>query len=139
MFQKIDNFNGMPKCKCTNVAYDLVIDQFDAQDFNQNEAGWIRNSISELQRAQSKSEYDSIMARLVEIKSEGGIPEGTTIEQAISQIKPRWAQSPNEIEQFVAMTNGDVMERINDAYQKAIKDDEKVVESAPAESAPASE
>lgn len=135
MFQKIDNFHGMPKCKCTDDKFNVVVDQFDAQDFNLNEAGHIRNSISELARAQSKSEYDSIMARLVELQNDSGIKEGTTIEQAISQIKPRWAQSPNEIEQYLQMTNGDVMKRIDDAYQKVVKEDVKdtPVETPPAE------
>lgn len=121
MFQKYDNFNGMmpvPEIQKCDV---VVIDQFDSQDFNLNESGWIRNSISELQRCTSKSQYDAIMAKLVEIKSDGGIPEGMSVQDAISQIKPRWAQSPNEIEQFIAMTNGDVMTKLNEAYEKSVK------------------
>lgn len=99
-----------------------VVDQFDAQDFNENEAGWIRNDISQLVRATSQSQYDAIMRRLVELKQEGGIKEGTTVEEAISQIKPRYAQSPNEIEQFIALTNGNVMDKVNEAYQEALKE-----------------
>lgn len=99
-----------------------VIDQFDAQPFNNNEAGWIRNDISQLARATSQSQYDALMRRLVEIKAEGGIKEGTSVEEAISQIKPRYAQSPNEIEQFIQMTNGDVMKKLDEAYQKSLKD-----------------
>lgn len=99
-----------------------VVDQFDSQDFNENEAGWIRNDISQLARATSQSQYESIMRRLVELKQEGGIKDGTTVEEAISQIKPRYAQSPNEIEQFIALTNGNVMDKVNAAYQEALKD-----------------
>lgn len=101
-----------------------VVDQFDQQDFNLNEAGYPRNSISQLARAQSQSEYDSIMRRLVEIKSDGGIKEGTTVEDAISQIKPRYVQSPNEIEQFIQFTNGDYMSKVNEAYEASLKKDE---------------
>ena len=107
--------------------------QWDAQDFNLNEAGFPRNSISQLARAQSQSEYDSIMRRLVELKQEGGISDDTTVEQAISMIKPRYCQSPNEIEQFIQWTNGDVMTRLDEAYAKTVKDvkvDEKSVEPA---------
>lgn len=100
-----------------------VVDQFDAQDFNQNEAGHIRNSISQLARAQSQSEYDSIMKRLVEIQKSEGIKEGTTVEEAISMIKPRYLQSPNEIEQFIEFTNGDIMSKVHDAYNKALERD----------------
>lgn len=110
-----------------------VVDQFDAQDFNENEAGWIRNDISQLARATSQSQYDAIMRRLVELKQEGGIKEGTTVEEAISQIKPRYAQSPNEIEQFIAFTNSNVMDKVNAAYQEALKE-VKVDKEAPAPS-----
>lgn len=112
-----------------------VIDQFDAQPFNNNDAGWIRNDISQLARATSQSQYDALMRRLVEIKAEGGIKEGTSVEEAISQIKPRYAQSPNEIEQFIQMTNGDVMKKLDEAYQKSlseVKADTSKVDTPPA-------
>lgn len=112
-----------------------VIDQFDAQPFNNNDAGWIRNDISQLARATSQSQYDALMRRLVEIKAEGGIKEGTSVEEAISQIKPRYAQSPNEIEQFIQMTNGDVMKKLDEAYQKSlseVKVDTSKVDTPPA-------
>lgn len=104
----------------TNIV--CVVDQFDAQPFNKNEAGWRRNDISELARATSKSQYDAIMSRLVELRQSGDIKDGTTVEQAISLIKPRFVQSPNEIEQFIEATNGSVMQRVTDAYNKALKD-----------------
>lgn len=106
-------------------AFKCPIDQFDSKDFNTNDAGWIRNDISQLARATSQSQYDAIVRRLVELKQEGGIPDGMTIEQAISQIKPRYAQSPNELEDFIKMTNGDFMARIDEAYQRALKPDVK--------------
>ena len=115
-------------------AFKCPIDQFDSKDFNTNDAGWIRNDISQLVRATSQSQYDAIMRRLVELKQEGGIPDDMTVEQAISQIKPRYAQSPNEIEEFIKMTNGDFMERVNAAYKRALesKSPEVVLEPAPA-------
>ena len=82
-------------------SFQCTIDQFDSQDFNLNEAGWIRNDISQLARATSQSQYDAIMRRLVELKQEGGIDEKTSIDDAIAMIKPRYAQSPNEIQQFI--------------------------------------
>lgn len=104
------------------------IDQFDSKDFNTNDAGWIRNDISQLARATSQSQYDAIMRRLVELKQQGGIPDDMTVEQAISQIKPRYAQSPNEIEEFIKMTNGDFMARFDVAYKRALSPDVKPVE-----------
>ena len=121
--------------------FQCSIDQFDSQEFNRNEAGWIRNDISQLARATSQSQYDAIMHRLVELKQEGGIDEKTSIDDAIAMIKPRYAQSPNEIQQFIEMTNGNVMDKVNAAYQQALKDvhpDKVDLEPAPAPS-PAAE
>lgn len=121
--------------------FQCSIDQFDSQDFNLNEAGWIRNDISQLARATSQSQYDAIIRRLVELKQEGGIDEKTSIDDAIAMIKPRYAQSPNEIQQFIEMTNGNVMDKVTAAYQQALKDvhpDKVDPEPAPAPS-PAAE
>lgn len=98
------------------------IDQFDAQEFNKNDAGWLRNDISQLARATSQSQYDAIMRRLVELKHSGSIPDDVSKEDAIAMIKPRWAQSPNELEEFMSMTNDDFMQKLDDAYRKAVKD-----------------
>lgn len=121
--------------KIKDSVYKVVIDQFDAQEFNQNDAGWIRNDISQLARATSQAQYDAIMQRLVELKQQGGISDDMSVEDAISQIKPRYAQSPNEIEQFIAYTNAGVMSKLSEAYEKALKDkpaeaEKPVVDSA---------
>lgn len=137
MFRSSISYRSIAGCVAAVVdspkEFVRVVDQFDAQDFNENEAGWIRNDISQLARATSQSQYDAIMRRLVELKQEGGIKEGTTVDEAISQIKPRYAQSPNEIEHFIALTNGNVMDKVNAAYQEALKD-VKVEKDAPAPS-----
>lgn len=138
----------LPENRCRGIVRDIsdapeflcVIDQFDSKDFNENEAGHIRNDISQLARATSQSQYESIMRRLVEIKSEGGIPEGTRVEDAIAMIKPRYAQSPNEIEQFIQWTNGNVMEKLDAAYRKSLEKEVKpdvqpAVETSPASAA----
>lgn len=109
--------------KIKDSVYKVVIDQFDAKEFNQNDAGWIRNDISQLSRATSQAQYDAIMKRLVELQQQGGIPADMSIEDAISQIKPRYAQSPNEIEQFIAYTNSGVMSKLTEAYNKALNDE----------------
>lgn len=131
------DFAQFEHCEIDHVRDDkktaVCIDQFDCQEFNENEAGWIRNDLSALARSTSQAQYDSIMKRLVEIKQQGGIPEGTPLKDAVAMIKPRWAQSPNEIEQFIEMSNGDVMARLNEAYEKSLKD-VKVDTDAPAES-----
>lgn len=119
-------FDVMPMTAEQKKSFDksvnICIDQFDAQDFNKNEAGFIRNDISQLARAQSQSEYDSIMRRLVELRKDGSIDDKTTDEEAFAQIIPRYSQHVSEINQWLEMSNGSVMTKVNDAYDKALKD-----------------
>ena len=99
-----------------------LIDNFDSQDFNLNDAGWVRNDISALARAQSKAEFDMIMSRLQVLPDKPGIGDDVSIEDAFKQIRPRWCQSPNELELWAQMTNGDVMDKLDAAYREALKD-----------------
>lgn len=99
-----------------------LIDNYDSQDFNLNDAGWIRNDISALARAQSKAEFDMIMSRLQVQPDKPGIGDDVSIEDAIKQIRPRWCQSPNELELWAQMTNGDVMDKLDAAYRQSLKD-----------------
>lgn len=117
-----------------------TVDQFDAQDFNLNDAGYIRNSISALSRATSQSQYDAIMRRLVELKNEGNIKPDTKVEDAISQIIPRYCQSPNELERFMEYTNEDFMKRLDEQYKDMRPKEVKEVQASPSpEPASASE
>ena len=78
----------------------VAIDQFPAQDFNLNDAGWPRNVISELSHAQSKAEYDMILSRIQELRGNYNIPDDMDTDTAISLIKPRSYQSACDFEKF---------------------------------------
>lgn len=112
----------------------VPVDQYDSQDFNLNDAGWVRNDISQLARAQSKAEFDMIMSRLTEVKSNGGLPDDISIDDAIKSIRPRWCQSPNELEMFAEWTNPDVMAKLDEAYQKSVKSPVDDSSASPSES-----
>lgn len=133
MFRSFNNtldtwLNDCVSDKEKDVSLICVVDQFAGADFNLNDCGWIRNDLSSLARAQSQSEYNMIIQRLTEIKQTGGIPEDISLEEAIKIVKPRWAQSPNELETFMAMTNPDAFDKLDAAYRKATvgKNDDKV-------------
>lgn len=107
----------------------VPIDGYDGQDFNLNEAGWIRNDISQLARAQSLQEYNLIMSRLQVLKDSKSLPEDMTVEDAFKTIRPRFCQSPNEIEQWIEFTQADVDTAIDEVLaKKEAKTDEKVSE-----------
>lgn len=101
-----------------SVGAKVPIDSFDSQDFNLNEAGWVRNDISQLARAQSLQEYNLIMSRLQVLQDSKSLPENMTVEQAFKTIKPRFCQSPNEIEQWIEFTQADVDAAIAEVIQK---------------------
>lgn len=105
----------------------LAVDSFDKQDFNHNDAGWIRNTISELSRCTSKSQYDTVMSRLVELAGKGDVNPEMTLDEQFGMIKPRYAQSSIEIANYLEMTNSIVSGRIQQAYEKSVKQKESVV------------
>lgn len=73
-----------------------AVDQYDKQDFNLNDNGFIRNDICQLMRAQSQSEYDSKLRSLAELP-DSSLPDNVTITDAIQFIQPRYSQSPAEL------------------------------------------
>lgn len=97
------------------------VDQFDGQDFNINDCGFIRNDLCQLMRAQSQAEYDMKLKTLTEIPS-SSIPDDVTTEDVISMIKPKYAQSPAELAIFAESLAQRDMVKYHDAYEKALKD-----------------
>ena len=126
MFRTDKNFND----NGISAGALVPIDSFDSQDFNLNDAGWVRNDISQLARAQSLQEYNLIMARLQVLKASNSLPEDMTVEQAFKTIRPRFCQSPNEIEQWIEFTQADVDAAIAEVIAKQNEQDatEKVAD-----------
>lgn len=105
-----------------------VVDNFDSNHFNLNGAGFIRNDISRLARAQSEEEYRMILSTLQEVKNDMSLPKGLTNEDAIRLCKPRLSQSPSELAQFAdVLASYDVSKRNAKIRQEAVK----AVESSP--------
>lgn len=100
----------------------IPVDSFDVKEFNLNDAGWPRNDISQLARAQSQSEYDSILRRLVELKNTQTLPSDMKVKDAINLIKPRYVQSPNEINDFVNSLGSDTIASLELVYGKKQQD-----------------
>lgn len=100
----------------------IPVDSFDVKEFNLNDAGWPRNDISQLARAQSQSEYDSILRRLVELKNTQTLPSNMKVKDAINLIKPRYVQSPNEINDFVNSLGSDTIASLELVYGKKQQD-----------------
>ena len=122
----------------------IVIDQFDAQPFNLNDAGWPRNDISQMARAQSKAEFDAIMQRLSVCDSlPSNIPKGMSDAQVYDTCRPRYSQSPLELEQFIEFSNGSVTKYLEERYSKnntdSVKSEPPMSGSASSDTAPVTE
>ena len=114
----------------------VAVEQFDAADFNRNDNGFIRNDIAQLARATSESEYQAMLKKLVVLKNEGGIPDGMKLSDAVQLIKPRYCQTPAELERFASDVARLDMEKLDDAYRKSIEASPEASPEAAPEAAP---
>lgn len=121
------NFKSLRTSKLTKLAksqynsHIAAVDQFDKQDFNLNDNGFIRNDISQLMRAQSQAEYDMKLKSLMEIPP-SSLPDDVSTADAIALITPRYSQSPAELAIFAETLAQRDMVKYHDAYEKALKD-----------------
>lgn len=121
------NYKSLRGSKLTKLAksqynsFIAAVDQYDKQDFNLNDNGFIRNDISQLMRAQSLAEYDMKLKSLMEIPP-SSLPDEVSIADAISLITPRYVQSPAELAIFAESLAQRDMVKYHDAYEKALKD-----------------
>lgn len=109
----------------------IIVDDYDSQDFNRNDCGWIRNDISQLMRAQSRDEYDMLLKRLDVRNESDSLPKDMPKSEAIKRIKPRYAQSIVELEQYAEQLANIDMVKVDAAYRKALEDKKIAPEVAP--------
>ena len=110
----------------------MPVDNYLNQDWNYNEAGWLRNDISALAAAQTKEQYELIARRLKELPAVSLIPAGTKVEEAFNMIRPRFCQTENEFVEFAGYMTEQGMRNIESAYQNVVKRDEKPAVDKPA-------
>lgn len=107
----------------TNVNKDCVaIDNFAAQDFFDNAAGWTRNDLAQLAAAKSKEEYMMIVERLSQRDGKFNMSDKDSIADGIKRTMSRYCQSPLEIAEFAErLANEQLVKASNDAYKNALK------------------
>lgn len=134
MFTKPVRFEECPVFESSKLL--CGIDQYDAQDFNLNECGFIRNDISKLARAQSQSEFDALMKKIGSNPASYNVKDGMTLAEAFDRIRPRNLQSPSELAQFA-----EYMANVDATYAKVLDSSpaQPSVEKPSVESASASE
>lgn len=117
-----------------------AIDDIVAQSFTHNDAGWVRNEFAAALRAQTLEEYKNAITRLssnaADLSKDKGIPDKLSFDQAIQLVRPRYAQSYTELQQysdaissldFVQEMDADLVAKLNPDVENV--DEENVSES----------
>ena len=147
MFRSRFGFN--PPCQVRHLTSEeaskaaiCAIDDIVAQSFTHNDAGWVRNEFAAALRAQTLEEYKNAIARLssnaADLSKDKGIPDKLTFDQAIQLVRPRYAQSYTELQQysdaissldFVQEMDADLVAKLNPETEKEDGEDEAASES----------
>lgn len=116
MYSSIRSIKSVVFERPFDIALACNVDQFLNHDFNVNDCGWLRNDLSALAAAQTKAEYEMILARLKELSPNGNIPEGTKLEDAFNMIRPKYVQTENEFVGFAEHLSQRALEMQEAAY-----------------------
>lgn len=68
-------------------------------DYVKNAFGHIRNDFAVLQDSNNAIDMARVLARMQELDMQN-VNQGKTFEQIVAEIRPRWCQSPAELDRF---------------------------------------
>lgn len=97
------------------------VDQFSAKEFNNNDFGWSANTISAMAKAATYSEFMAIAQSISNTPAKYNLPAKCSLKDALSLCRPRMAQSPAELDMWAEQLATRDMEKLNDAYEKALQ------------------
>lgn len=114
------------------------VDQFSAKEFNNNDFGWSANTISAMAKAATYSEFMAIAQSISNTPVKYNLPAKCSIKDALALCRPRMAQSPAELDMWAEQLASRDMEKLNDAYERALKEPIERIRQSAAEVTPAS-
>lgn len=114
------------------------VDQFQAKDFNKNDFGWSSNSIAAMAKAATYSQFMAIAQQISQTPAKFNLPKSATVKDAIALCQPRMAQSPAELDMWAQSLASRDMEKLNDAYEKALQQPVERIRQTAAEAASSS-
>lgn len=113
--------------RLTDETIDIRIFDSENPDFTLNDDGHIRNDFSTLMAREDSRSMALALSRLREFDSQSNLPKGCTFEQAVKLIRPRWCQSPAEMDRFETY----LIDNALDLYRKLKSDiDDSDLQSA---------
>lgn len=75
---------------------------YDSQsgEYSVNSCGFLRSDFAELNSREDAYRYAAALSRMQELDAQSNLPENCTLEDAVRIIRPRWCQSPAEMDRF---------------------------------------
>lgn len=96
------------------------VDQFYAQPFNKGYFGWCRNSISAMAHAVNYQEFLSLAQAIAKSPKQFNLPDKCSYKDALALCRPRYAQSPYELDMFAKQLADNDMSNLSEQYLKNI-------------------
>ena len=90
------------------------VDSFMAQPFNRSAFGWSRNSVSAMAAAVNYSEFLAIAQQISKTPAQFNLPDNCSLKDALAICRPRFAQSPYELDLFAKQLADNDMDRLNE-------------------------
>lgn len=97
-----------------------VIRVYDSQsgEYSVNANGHLRSDFAELNSREDNYRYAVALSRLQELDAYSNLPENATLEDAVRLVRPRWCQSPAELDRFEQYCIDNALD-----FYKKLKDD----------------
>lgn len=109
------------------------VDQFDGQDFMMGENGFHRHPMSVIMHEENEELRDALLARLDEIKSDGGFDSSVPVGDIIRSIIPRYAQLPSSMREVLSYQSAKSVDEFVSKFKKPeqVKEPVTVVDLEP--------
>lgn len=115
-----------------------VIRVFDSQSglYSVNSNGFLRSDFAELNAREDNLSYAAALSRMRELDSSNNLPINATLEDAVRLVRPRWCQSPAELDRFEQYCIDNALDFYNKLKENTPDDVKKSVGAAVAASDP---
>lgn len=95
-----------------------AVDTFESAGYTLNEFGHIRNDFSQLNEAQNTLEFQRALAKMQEIQAAQPDNSNKSFEELVREVRPRWCQTPAELDRFEQYLINTELDYYNKLQQK---------------------
>lgn len=100
MYKRIQNGSSIAQGVVVNKQRVIRVYDSQAGEYSVNSHGFLRSDFSELNAREDAYRYAAALSRMQELDAQSNLPENATLEDAVRLVRPRWCQSPAELDRF---------------------------------------